>query len=590
MTDSSPRNHPHFTIAMDMLHHYFEVNLSIPAHSASEVTLRLPAWLPGSYMIRDFAKHIVTFSVTGARGALDYRRTDKSTWTIPTEGQAIEVSYRVYALDLSVRTAYLTHEFGFFNPSAICLEWIEESTRPISVSLNGMPHGWQVKTGMPQPNPQIMSYQADDYASLIDYPFLMGQLDIIPFDVQGIPHELVLTQPHYADRSRLATDLQRICAAQIELFTQQNEAVPFQTYSFLTIVVGDGFGGLEHRNSTALLASRHTLEPGPGTEPSDDYLTFLSLCSHEYFHSWNVKQLRPREFHPYQLSAEQYTEQLWFYEGMTSYYDDWMVYRAGAMSRSAFLNRMSQTMTRALRGKGPQRQSIAESSFLAWTTFYQQNENAGNAIASYYSKGAIVALLADLYLRGNTPQSSLDDVMRLAYARYAATGTELENLLQLFGDVGGTALQQMIERAVFTTDPIDLAPLLEPLGLEVLPAVADPFTQQLSVEQSKPTQVTLGATLQEKDAALQVMRVWEDSPAALAGLMPGDRIIALDGIQASRAHVYRHLYRAQSGDTSTLHYFRRDVLFEARIEWQALPADSYRIRITDPDKSIRWLG
>lgn len=582
-----------YQVTPDIAHHYFHVCMRIPAHADNKVILRLPTWLPGSYMIRDFAKHIVTFSATGTHGALDSRRPDKSTWIIQTDGNGITIRYTVYAFDLSVRTAYLAHEFGFFNPSALCLESLAHSNHPHVINLQGFPLHWDISTGMPKAalpeDNSSNSYAAEDYASLIDYPFLCGELTRIEFSAADIPHTLVLSAPHFADADALKRDLQRICEAQIALFGKSGTPAPFASYQFLTMVIGEGFGGLEHRNSTALVCSRHTLEPGSDKEANDDYLTFLSLCSHEYFHSWNIKQLRPKEFHPYDLRHEQYTQQLWFYEGMTSYYDDWMVYRAGVMTQQRFLGRLAQSLTRALRGKGPQRQSIAESSQLAWTTFYQQNENAANAIASYYSKGAVVALLADLYLRSRYPGRSLDDVMREAYQSYRHHGTTLSDLFRLFATVGDETLRALVERAVLSTEAIDLSPLLAAVGIELLPATVDPFSQQPALTPLQPTSVSLGAALQETHQGVTVQRVMEDSPAARAGLAKGDRLLAIDHIEATKGNILRAFQRYQPGDTSTLHYFRRDILVAAELHWQAPVVDGYQLAVRDTEKARAWL-
>ncbi|WP_194755679.1 M61 family metallopeptidase [Aliidiomarina indica] len=578
-----------YEITPDLAHHYFHVTMRIPAATTNTLLLRLPAWLPGSYMIRDFAKHVVAFSATGTEGALDSERPDKNSWLVHSDGGEVVIRYTVYAFDLSVRTSYLAEEFGFFNPSALCLEAVNHNQSQHQITLNNLPSQWQVRTGMNASHANH-TYSAESYEVLIDFPFLLGELTVVEFSAKGISHALVLTQPHFADTDALSRDLKRICEAQLELFSDDGTPPPFDNYQFLTMVVGDGFGGLEHRNSTALLCSRHTLEPGSEQQPEDDYLTFLSLCSHEYFHSWNIKSLRPQEFHPYQLQQEQYTEQLWFYEGMTSYYDDWMVYRSGAMTQQSFLNRLSQSLTRALRGKGPQRQSIAESSQLAWTTFYQQNENAANAIASYYSKGAVVALMADLYVRSKHPEKSLDDIMRLAYRNHRHQGTTLNDLFSVFAEVGGKPLEEIVKRAVLTTEAIDLSPLFAEVGIEWLPTSVDPFSQQPTLTSSREASVSFGAALQETAQGVMVQRVWEDSPAAKAGLAKGDRLVAIDHIEASRANIMRAFQRYQPGTTATLHYFRRDTLVTRPLQWQAPVADGYRLAIRDQEKARVWLS
>lgn len=575
-----------YQIQCDPQQHYFDVKITLPS-LPQPTRFRLPAWLPGSYMIRDFAKHIVGFSVVGTTGALDYIRPDKSTWEIPAHDGQVVIEYRVYAFDLSVRTAWINHEFGFFNPSAVCLQCLSHQG-PLSIDI-ALPHSsqWQVATGLPQQTGALGRFQAKDYDTLIDHPFLLGELTVIPFTAAGIQHELVLAGKHYADQSRLATDLAAICEQQIKFF---NAEVPFQNYKFLTMVVGDGFGGLEHRNSTALLCARHTLEPGANAQDNGDYLTFLSLCSHEYFHSWNIKQLRPKLFHPYDLQREQYTEQLWFYEGITSYLDDYFVQQAGAMSATTYLQRLSETLTRALRGKGPQRQSVVESSRMAWTTFYQQNENSQNAISSYYSKGSVIALLADLAIRKISDGAhSLQDVMNDVYARYAAVGTTQADLIASFARFGGEELAASLEQWLSSTQTPALEELLQTVGIGITPAVSDPLTMQPSSKAETNLPVSFGAVLTDKQSYVEVTRVFEDSAAAAAGLSSKDRIIAIDGIEATRTNLTRAMQRSQPGQVITLHVFSSDQLRAVELTWQAPVVDGFSLNIDEQALAATWL-
>lgn len=574
-------------------HHYFTVELTLMVSTKADWQLRLPAWLPGSYMIRDFAKHIVTFSAASETGALDYIRSDKSTWQLPPCEGEVTIRYSVYAHDLSVRSAWLDSEFGFFNPSSLCLEVVGGHQHQHQINITPAPYAaWQLATGMPAVNIDSRGfgvYNAQSYAELIDYPMLMGSLTRIHFTAEGVPHELVLVGAHFADEQRLSADLQAICSAQINSW----QHVPFAHYKFLTIVVADGFGGLEHRNSTALLCSRHTLEPylhGNNTELSDEYLTFLSLCSHEYFHSWNIKQLRPACFHPYQLQQEQYTEQLWFYEGITSYLDDYFLHQSGVMAAPQYLARLGQTISRALRGKGPSRQSVLESSTLAWTTFYQQNENAQNAIASYYSKGAVIALLLDLATRLATEQqANLMSIMRLVDTRHRLHGTEHHQLLQAIAAVTNEALAQQVNTWLASTESLPIDVLLQQFGVELSPATPDPFSLQPGLTSSAPSKVSLGAALLDKGEFVQIARIFEDSAAAVAGLAVHDKLVAIDGLQATRNNLLRAYQRYQPGMAVTVHLLRDDRLLSKQLVWQAPKADGYQLQLTNRALSAGWL-
>ncbi|MFU8783585.1 M61 family metallopeptidase [Aliidiomarina sp.] len=575
----------------DPHHHYFDVSLQFFVATPQSVLLRMPAWLPGSYMIRDFGKHVISFSAIGAEVALDYIRPDKSSWLLEECSGWVTVHYCVYAFDLSVRTAWLDSEFGFFNPSAVCLEAPEFNELPHELMVPPIDNkDWHLATGMPLVEADksgFGTYTASSYAELIDYPFLMGPLTEVAFTAKNIPHRLVLVGRHFANTTQLANDLQRICEQQIEFWNH----APFTEYSFLTMVVGEGFGGLEHRNSTALICSRHSLEPVLNNSTNnDDYNTFLSLCSHEYLHSWNIKQLRPSLFHPYNLTQEQYTEQLWFYEGVTSYLDDYFLQQSGVLPAQQYLARVGQTMSRALRGKGPQRQSVLTSSQLAWTTFYQQNENAQNAISSYYSKGAVIAMLLDLATRmASDQQRSLMDIMRCVYERYAAIGTKQENLIKVIAEVANPAIAEQVQDWLTSTQPLPVDVVLERFGIQLAPTCADAFSMQPSLTGTSVGSVSLGAALQERNGSIVISRVFEDGAAALAELSANDTLVAIDFLHANRGNINRAITRYQPGETVQVHVLRDDRLLEKSLTWQAPKADCYQLSISNAELAQLWL-
>ncbi|WP_113905907.1 M61 family metallopeptidase [Aliidiomarina celeris] len=553
--------------------HYFDVKLEFSLDSKQNVELTLPSWIPGSYMIRDFAKHIVGFEAYGESGALTYLRPNKSTWIVKNAQGQVRIHYRVYAFDSSIRAAYLDRTYGFFNGTSLCLAvaGMQESRHEVQVLPSPHPAiaDFEVATGLapftctknnndPKKNSNLC-YYADNYDALIDHPFLLGKFTRIQFTASGIPHALVLVGQHFASEHELARDLKQICEAQHNLW---GEVPDFEQYLFLTIVTANGFGGLEHRNSTALMCSRAALEFGGGDQASDAYLEFLSLCSHEYFHNWNVKRLKPKAFLPYALHTETYTEQLWFYEGVTSFYDDLMVYRAGCMSQAAFLKRLSTTISRGLRGQGPLRQTLTESSQLAWTTFYQQDENAVNAIASYYAKGAVVALCLDLLLRKLSNHSvNLDHVLKQLYQTYGPSqgktpvGTEQADLLSSCNPIEHPAVDEFLHQALYTTKPLPWRELLEQVGVSV---------QESAFEDA----LTLGASLKELPLGMQVQRVLEKSMAASAGLAARDILIAMDGLQATAGTLKAALHRYHEGDEITLVYLRDERLLSGQCIWQ----------------------
>ncbi|RUO25731.1 aminopeptidase [Aliidiomarina minuta] len=581
--------------ASDCNGHYFTVSMHIPAPDKKGQQLRLPAWLPGSYMIRDFAKNIITLQAYSDGQQVEVIQLDKQQWQIAKVSGPLDIVYQVYARDLSVRTAYLDDEFGFYNHSALCLEALGQADSPCEVSIQvpTTKPDWKLATGMPRVSGEHFGegrFMASNYDELIDFPVLMGDLSIQDFIAQGTRHQIVLAGQHHADMQRISGDLARICETQLDLFDDQ---APFEHYTFLVMVVGNGFGGLEHRNSTALLCSRKDLIHANQQGITDSYRTFLSLCSHEYFHSWNVKRLRPREFIPFQLDKEQYTEQLWFYEGVTSYYDDYLLHRAGLSSATQYLQSMAATMSRALTYKGAQRQSITQSSKLAWTTFYQQNENAPNAIASYYSKGAVTALCLDLLIRRHSEhQHSLDDVMRYLWNRLGKPekGTRMEDLTAAFIQFGGKPVEDFLQLALYSTEPLPVEELLKSFGVDVQYYAAETESSQLGKKPRIQLPVALGARYQASEQGLVLQQVFEQGAAYEAGLSAGDRIIAIDNLQIGANNQLEFWSRYQPGDQAIVHAFRRDQLQSRPLVFQAAEKNNIVLEITDPEQLNGWLS
>lgn len=405
-------------IPVDPKAHLFAVTMTVQKPLPTQV-FSLPAWLPGSYMVRDFAKNIIELKATGNDGeALKLTQLDKQTWSVDQHCEQITLTYQVYACDLSVRTAHLDMTHGFFNGSSVFLaaHGFEASLHRVTMQAptEHALNEWRLATSMTRQSGDEFAFGdfcAESYDDLIDHPVEMGLFTHASFEACGVRHDIVLNGRHRAHMPRLCQDLKAICEYQIKLF---GTPAPFERYLFMTTVLDNGFGGLEHRSSTALMCSRKDLPLSMDAPFNNDYRTYLSLCSHEYFHSWNVKRIKPECFLPYQLEAETYTPQLWAYEGITSYYDDFLTYRAGLVDEQSYLDMLSETFTRVYRSQGRFKQSIKDSSFNAWTKFYKQDENAQNAIISYYTKGALFALYLDLTLRSETlGKHNLDDLMTI---------------------------------------------------------------------------------------------------------------------------------------------------------------------------------
>ncbi|CUS49032.1 MAG: putative protease with the C-terminal PDZ domain [Idiomarinaceae bacterium HL-53] len=574
-----------YTLRLDQpQHHYFDVTMQIPSPAKDGQILYLPAWIPGSYMIRDFAKHIVEFEARCEGKTLTYERLDKSTWKIEPATGPLVIQYRVYAFDASIRAAYLDFNYGFANGTSVFLaaKGFEQVPQQVSIESSSHPSlaGWQVATtlqGHTTKDTGFGSYIAANYDELIDHPILFGELTSIHFIASNRPHRLVLVGKHYASKEHLASDLARICEEQHQLW---GEVPDFKRYDFLTIVTQNGFGGLEHRSSTALMCPRGSLEFGSGDLPRPEYVEFLSLCSHEYFHNWNIKRLKPQAFIPYQLGSESYTPELWWYEGVTSYYDVLMLYRAGVVNLEAFLSRLNQTLTRGLREPGSTRQALSESSFLAWTTFYQQNENAVNAISNYYAKGAVLAFYLDLKL--HLQHSSLDDLLRLLWEKYGknSKGTTMNIIFNEIEKLAGKSVFQDIEALVTQPTQIKVDELVEHFGLKLQRSATHPITLQPTSE-PRFEKVELGAALKEAHIGMEVQRVIEGSAAAFAGLSAKDTLIAIDGLQANASQILRVLMNFTPGETCTVHFMRDQRLLERELTWQAPRMDNLRLEVTN---------
>ncbi|MGI4855801.1 MAG: M61 family metallopeptidase, partial [Janthinobacterium lividum] len=383
--------HPiHYAIvARQAAAHLFDITLRVDDPDPHGQAFYLPAWIPGSYMIREFARNVVTLGAHDAAGrAVAIRKTDKHRWLADPVDGALTLRYQVYAWDLSVRSAHLDQTVGFFNGTSVFLAVAGREAAPCSVDIQ-RPAGagfasWRVATALPEAEGTARYdfglYQAADYDELIDHPVTLGEFALATFAAHGVPHDVVISGPVPGlDMDRLTDDLRRICETQIAFFEPDSRRAPMVRYVFMTMAVSDGYGGLEHRASTALIAKRSDFPvrgAAADAPPPDGYRTYLGLCSHEYFHTWNVKRIKPDRFAPYDLAGETYTELLWLFEGFTSYYDDLFLLRSGTISRTDYLRLLGKTIGGVLRGSGRRKQSVAESSFDAWVKYYRQDENA----------------------------------------------------------------------------------------------------------------------------------------------------------------------------------------------------------------------
>jgi predicted metalloprotease with PDZ domain len=512
--------------------HRYRVSVTIP-EPAGEQRLSLPVWIPGSYLVREFARHLSALSARQDGRDVPLTQLDKATWLARTHGGGdLTVSCSVYAFDTSVRAAFLDASRGFFNGTSLCLRVEGRESEPHRVVIEALPDGWEVATAMPAERVDANgrgSYRAADYDELVDHPFELGRFWRGRFTAAGVPHEIVVAGawPDF-DGERLSADTARICEAQIAFWHGRGAAAtrpPFDRYVFLLNAVDDGHGGLEHRASTALVAPRRDLprrEAGADkAEPGDGYVNVLGLVSHEYFHTWNVKRMRPREFERYDYTRENYTRLLWFFEGFTSYYDDLFLRRSGLVDAARYLKLVSRTLSSVAATPGRLAQSVADASFDAWVKFYRSDENTPNATISYYAKGSLVALALDLKLRAEG-NGTLDDVLRQLWSRSAGGPIAESDIAAVLETVGGRAYAEELAAWVHGTAELPLRPLLEGIGVEWQDS-APTLAQRLGVRVAESALT-----------GIKVTHVLGGGVAEAAGLAPGDELLALDGWRLRR--------------------------------------------------------
>jgi predicted metalloprotease with PDZ domain len=587
--------------------HLFEVRLEISDPGESPLRLQLPGWIRGSYMIRDFARHILSLQAEDDNRSLLAVKTDKQSWRLePPFNGSVRICYQVYAWDLSVRGAHLDTTHAYFNGPCVFLGVADRESEPCEVNIEP-PDGpqyasWKLAISM---QPQTVDdagfgcYRVEDYETLLDHPAEMSPFSEVQFHVRDVPHRLVVHGRQGGDLERISRDLAAICNEEAELFGE----LPIQHYLFLLWVVGRGYGGLEHRDSTSLMIDRESLPVAGQQKMTPGYRKLLGLCCHEYFHLWNVKRITPAVFLLQGTAEEVYTRQLWIFEGITSYYDELLLLRSGVVSTKDYFEMLAEGVTRVRRGSGRLKQTLEESSFEAWTKFYKQDENAPNAIVSYYAKGALAALLLDLTVRLRSHgRFSLDHIMRVLWQRYGkpAIGLPEGAFETLAEEVTGLALKADFDTWIRSTVELDLAQTLRAFGVELYLLPADSASDMGGVIESPPESQAprhvLGAKWQQSNGAIRLQQVYDGGAAQLAGLSAGDEILALDGLRMEGSKMESYLDQQGALRTLTLHIFRRDELMQFEVKPLPAPLDTCRFRLPDDiDSDVRerrqaWLG
>ena len=587
-----------FTVAMPRPHtHLFDIQIAVKrtVESPQQESLVMPVWTPGSYLVREFARHVQDFTATTAAGQpLKWEKVNKNTWRITTNGaRDWQASYRVYANELSVRTSELNSSHAFWNNANI-LMYLEGFLKSPSTVRVLAPDVWKVATGLPAVPGQRNTFRAEDFDVLYDSPFEVSNFKTLVFNVKGIPHRIVIDGEGNYDPERMRRDVQKIVETQVEMMGGE---IPYRDYTFILHLRQNTGGGLEHANSTALgyprfgfriqTGDRATSASPTAAAPERDYRGFLSLVSHEFFHLWNVKRIRPDVLGPFDYTQENYTKVLWVAEGITDYYADLLLRRAGLITENDFLAATARSIQTLQNTPGRMEQSLEESSFDTWIKFYRPDENTVNSQVSYYDKGAIVGLLLDLEIRKRSNNAkSLDDVLRYLYTEFFKKNrnygpADFQKASEL---IAGSSLEEFFSKYVRGTEELNYNAALEAAGLRLDTGVGP-------VEKAY-----FGADVVQEDDRLIVRRVYAGSSAYDQGLNAGDQIVALDNARVTRDFFNARIAEKKPGDLINLTIFRFDELSTLLIKLGGHREGTYRIvplqSQTDAQKRVykSWLG
>jgi predicted metalloprotease with PDZ domain len=571
----------HYQVAMPQPEsHLFEVTLFVQGWQESVLDLKLPVWTPGSYLVREYAKHLQDFSANTGKGGhpLPSRKLGKNHWQIETaDASEITVHYRVFANELSVRTNHLDTTHGYFNGAALFFFIPEFEQQLIRVTIVPPKPNWHVTTPLPSVPGEANTFEAKDFDTLVDSPFEIGSQRLYDFEVLGKPHQLAIWGQGNADPERIIEDTKKIIEVEAQLFG----GLPYERYIFLLHLAATGFGGLEHKDACSLIYPRF------GFRAKDKYNRFIQLVAHEFFHLWNVKRIRPKALEKFDYEHENYTTCLWFCEGTTSYYDLVIPQRADIYDAKAFLEGLSKEITQLQTTPGRKVQPLSESSFDAWIKLYRRDANSNNSQISYYLKGELVSLLLDLLIRarhGN--ERSLDDVMRLMWQRFGKEeiGFTPQQLRDAIESVVETDLSDFFDRYIDGIDELPFEEYLKPFGLRI---------SSLEPEDAVPH---LGMNVKAENGKEVIQFVEAGSPAGMAGVDAGDELLAIDGLRVTADQLSDRLKDYNPGDTVQLSVFHQDELRTLPVTLETPRPSRYQVVPVDSPTEAQqqnfagWLG
>ncbi|MUL39192.1 M61 family metallopeptidase [Gloeocapsopsis dulcis] len=557
--------------------HLFEVSLNLTGWKLPVLDLKLPVWTPGSYLVREYAKHVQNFTATAGEKPLLWRKLNKNHWQVTTTDlkETITIKYWVFANELSVRTNHLDTTHGYFNGAALFFRVPEWETQAISVTIVPPKPDWQVTTPLPVLEPN--TFIADDYDTLVDSPFEIGCHELHHFEVLGKSHELAIWSKGNVDAVKMIPDIQKIVQVEAEMFG----GLPYEKYVFLLHLSSQGNGGLEHKYSCSLNY------PRLGFRAKEKYDRFMQLVAHEFFHLWNVKRIRPKALEVFDYDRENYMPSLWFCEGTTSYYDIAIPLRAGIYDAKSFLNNLAKDITRLQTTPGRLVQPLSDSSWDAWIKLYRPDANSGNSQISYYLKGELVSFLLDLLIRERHSNTrSLDDVMRQMWQQFGKSevGFTPEQLQQVIESVAETKLTDFFDKYIDGVEELPFNQYLEPFGLEISADVEDNAAPYLGIK------------AQAENGKEIIKFVEAGTPAAVAGIDAGDELLAIDGVRVQATHLSDRLKDYQLHDKIQITVFHQDELRTYDVTLAEPRPSKYQIVSVDNPSATqqqnfqKWLG
>ena len=561
--------------------HIFKISLEIFVAKTNQ-KLSMPVWTPGSYMLREFSQHIVDIKAYDENQEIFIKKLDKNTFICANNSSYLKLEYQVYAFDSSIRAAFIDNFQAFFNGTSLFLRPHDDIE--YFYNLNILPPeeqifaNWQVATALKatQIDDQGFGlYEASNYDILVDNPVQISPMKRLGFKVFDVPHEIVLVSDvRKFNEDRLKKDLQKLCESHIKIF---GEKPAFEHYLFIARFEEGGFGGLEHMNSSMLLASPYSLPVCDDAEPDNNYRSFLSLCSHEYFHSYNVKRLKPVELCPYNYEKESYTSLLWFFEGFTAYYDDLILVKSGLINYEAYLGILSKNISQLLKTPGRKIQSLADSSFDAWIKFYRPHENTQNTNISYYLKGSLLALFIDLSIRkSNNNQVSLDNIMKQCFLSYSGDkGISEKDIFNILENQGLIDTAYIKNNFIYGTKELVLDEILSDFGVESIFCI-DEDNGNLGCNKRK---IDFGFKIKFEQQKALVQFVQINSSAMHSGLSPYDEIIAINSIRIDEKNINDIISSINAKEKVEIIYARKKQILYTNIYPELKNKDSCKLQL-----------